>query len=792
MGDTVRQPSFGRGVLDPTLHARTDLEGYRTGLSVLRNMVVMRSGGVQNRAGFKFLAPTKFATTAASSVRIIPFIFNTDDGNAYAIEVGDLYMRFYKNGAQIRKTAVNISGITAANPGVITTGAAHGLVAGEEFYVSGIVGMKELNGRWFKAGTVGGGGTTVELLDRDSANINTTSYTTYVSGGTTEEVFELTTTYDEDDVFDLKYSQLNDVMILTHPTYPVRSLVRSSDTSWTISDTLFGPGKSAPRVLVGTRGAAGALTAKYKVTAVFRPGLFQTNGFESLPGTEDGFVISAITNADPGVVTTSASHGYSDDDYVRIAGCTGISGINEREFRINVTGATTFELVDIDTTSLGAYGASGACARTTVVITSSATPTTAAPNTFTIGTVGFFNAASVIAESDIIRYDYYKEHGGVFGYIGSSSGRTFSDTGVVSPDTADVPPAYGEIFNSTDNYPSCSCFHQQRLFFANTNNEPNGFWGSESGNFYTFTPRDPQNSSDGFQAELVGRRALQIRSLVALGKLVAFTSEGEYVVNGDSSGAITFRDVNWAQVSENGSNNTQAMLVNSSSLYVQSRSSMVRDLVKTPVQVDGYDGDERSIWASHLFRGYTITDSAYQQVPESMAWFVRSDGDLNAMTYIREQSMFGWHSHDTQGTFESVCTVPESTEDSLYAVVSRTVNGSSQRYIERLNTRHIGPDAEDVEDNVFVDSSISFDGRNTGAITMTLSTGTVWTAGTTLTITASSAYFNADMVGDKINVTDSAGTVAHCLITVSTSTTVMSVTSDIDIPAVMRNAAPTP
>jgi hypothetical protein len=224
---------------------------------------------------------------------------------------------------------------------------------------------------------------------------------------------------------------------------------------------------------------------------------------------------------------------------------------------------------------------------------------------------------------------------------------------------------------------------------------------------------------------------------------------------------------------------------------VQARGGSVRDLIKTPTQIDGYDGDERSIWSNHLFRGYTIVDDAYQQMPDSVAWFVRSDGDLNAMTYVREQSMFGWHRHDTRGTFESICSVPEGTEDYLYAVVSRTINGSSQRYIERMATRVIGPDSDDVKDNVFVDSAISFDGRNTGATTMTITTGTTYVAGQTLTLTSNPAYFNADMVGDKINVTAADGDVMHLTITASTSTTVMSVTCDENIPTNLQNTART-
>jgi hypothetical protein len=792
MSDTVRQPSFARGELDPALHSRTDLDGYRTGLATLRNMVVMRAGGVQNRAGFEFLAPTKFATTSGSSVRLIPFVFNTDDGNTYAIEAGDLYFRFYKNGAQIRKTAVNISAITQANPGVITTGAAHGLLAGEEFYVSGIVGMKELNGRWFKAGTVGGGGTTVQLLDRDGNNINTSSYTAYVSGGTTEEVYELTTTYDEDDVFDLSFAQLNDTMIFAHKSYTPRKLIRTSDTSWTIENVRWGPmtsitsGDETGQVTATntTVGAAGSNTYRYRVSCIAAG-----TGEEGLTGFSGTQAITGATQANP-VQITANSHVMKNGDVVIFTSVGGMTELNvglatrQKEFVVTNTATNTFDLLGINGTSFTAYSGSGFVLRTHSTATNCAAPTPSAP------TVTTWTLPSGVTYDEVQKFAVYREVNGVYGFIGFSAGASFSDIGV-TPDTGDTPNIYYNPFIGSGNYPSKVCFYQQRLIFANSTNNPNTIWASKIGRFYDFSVRDPQQDGDSIEFQMLGSRAMQIRSMIDLGRLIVFTTEGEYVINGDANGALTPFEINPRQISGNGSADLAAMIVNSSALYVQARASIVRDLIKTGVTVDGYDGDERSIWSDHLLRGYTVSDSAYQQVPDSIAWFVRSDGDMVAMTYVREQSMFGWSKHDTQGTFESICAIPEGTEDALYAVVSRTVNGSSVRYIERMQTRYIGPDDEDVEDNVFVDSSITFDGRNTGATTMTITTATTYVAGQTLTLTASASYFNADMVGDKINVTSATGDVMHLLITASTSATVMSVTCDETIPANLQNTART-
>ena len=77
--------------------------------------------------------------------------------------------------------AVAVTAVTAANPGNVTTGAAHGLVTGDRVRFAGVVGMVELNANVVYAATV---------IDAThfTIGVNTTGYTTYVSGGTVTQV----------------------------------------------------------------------------------------------------------------------------------------------------------------------------------------------------------------------------------------------------------------------------------------------------------------------------------------------------------------------------------------------------------------------------------------------------------------------------------------------------------------------------------------------------------------------------------------------------------------------------
>lgn len=73
-------------------------------------------------------------------------------------------------------TAVGITAATQANP-VVITDAAHGLTEGQRVYISGVVGMTEINDRFFEIGAVVTD--TFELVGEDGLG-----HTAYTSGGT--------------------------------------------------------------------------------------------------------------------------------------------------------------------------------------------------------------------------------------------------------------------------------------------------------------------------------------------------------------------------------------------------------------------------------------------------------------------------------------------------------------------------------------------------------------------------------------------------------------------------------
>jgi hypothetical protein len=220
--------SFTAGEISPRLEGQITLEKYRQGLSELTNMVVMPHGGVTRRPGTEFLGEVK---NSAAKARLIPFQFKTSD--TYILEFGPQTMRVYRNGMQVLTgSAKTITAVTKANPGVITS-SSHGFSNGDEIYITGVGGMTQLNDRNYivtNATT-----NTFTLTDLFGAAINTTSFTTFTSGGTADKIYQISTPYVEADLFELRYAQSADTMYIVHPSYDIRVLSRTGSAAWTLS-----------------------------------------------------------------------------------------------------------------------------------------------------------------------------------------------------------------------------------------------------------------------------------------------------------------------------------------------------------------------------------------------------------------------------------------------------------------------------------------------------------------------------------------------------------------------------
>jgi len=381
-------------------------------------------------------------------------------------------------------------------------------------------------------------------------------------------------------------------------------------------------------------------------------------------------------------------------------------------------------------------------------------------------------------------YNVYKLTGGVYGFIGRSTSTTFVDDNILA-EAEDSPPTDRTIFNGTDDYPATVTYHQQRLAFAQSNNDPQKVWMSQIGNYHNFNISEPLKDDDAVTFTIASSQVNEVRHLVALSDLVILTSGGEWLMVASDGKVVTPSSIAVKPQGYRGISEVPPLVIGNTIIYVQSKGSIVRDLAYA-LDSDSYTGNDLTVLSNHLFAGKNIKEWTFAQAPHSVVWTVLDDGSVAALTYLREHEVWGWSRHDTDGTFESTCSVAEGSEDATYFVVNRTINGTTKRYIERLQSRVF----TDVADAFFVDSGLSYDGTHTGSVSMTLSGGSSWTHTEDLTLTASSATFSSGDVGNTIVITIGSDTLV-CTINAYTSTTVVTVKAGRDVPTAFRAVAST-
>ena len=223
--------NFTAGELSPRLDGRTDLTKYAAGCSNLENLVIYPHGAAARRPGTTHVAEV---ADSSKKTRLIPFEFSTTQ--TYILEFSNLKIRFFKDNGAILEGDKTITGITQANPAVVTSNS-HGYSNGDEIKITSVVGMTEVNNKRFLVAGVTTN--TFQLTDKDGDNINSSGYTAYSSAGTANRVYTITSPYLEAELFDIKFAQSADVMYITHPNHEVEKLTRTGHTSWTLTDVDF-------------------------------------------------------------------------------------------------------------------------------------------------------------------------------------------------------------------------------------------------------------------------------------------------------------------------------------------------------------------------------------------------------------------------------------------------------------------------------------------------------------------------------------------------------------------------
>jgi hypothetical protein len=366
---------------------------------------------------------------------------------------------------------------------------------------------------------------------------------------------------------------------------------------------------------------------------------------------------------------------------------------------------------------------------------------------------GHFNTITWTDAAGAVRYNVYKKINGLYGFIGQgAAGAAGVVDSNITPNVSVTPPIANDPISAANDYPSGVGYYQGRRWFGGSNNKPLRLSATRSGTESNMSYSIPTQANDSITVNLTARQNSTIRHIVPLSDLLLLTSGAEWVVQSSDTGPITPATVNARPQDYIGASNVPPVVTAGAILYPQDRGGRVREL-SFQWQQQGWRSADASIMAPHLFDSYTLTGSGYVRAPSSSAWFTRSDGYLLGCTYVPEQQVLAWHQHNTQGTFENICVTPEGTEDVLYAITNRTLNGRTVRSVERKRTRLFGT----LPFAFFVDCGLTYNGAPATVIS-----GLWHLVGMTVSILADGAVLPPQVVSAAGTITlDTAASVVH-------------------------------
>lgn len=534
--------------------------------------------------------------------------------------------------------------------------------------------------------------------------------------------FEIVTPYTEDQLRELQYAQLNDIMYIAHGSHAPMKLSRLADDDWTLTKVAFAypplVDMNTGAVTIASSAASGSATLTAS-GALFQSGHVGSQWAIQWPRTSS----SLNETIDANKISTATLDIQGDWTITTVGTWIG-----------------TVRILRIPTAAMDANGGAGFTAYEVVREFNSQ------------GTARNFTATG--SETDRvglkIQIANYTSNTNARVFLESTdfnSGGTVTINSVASGTSAGVTvnkwlgsaitatTQWSEAaFSGVRGYPRTVCFHEQRLCFGGTAAQPNTIWCSRVDDFENFQLGTKED--DAIQLTIASNEGNRITWMFSQKQLIVGTSGDEWTVGGATdSEPFSATNISARRQASYGSKYMRAVLLNDVLLFVQRRGRKVRELVYKFEQ-DGWVAPDLTVLSEHITQG-ELVELSFQQQPDAVLWAIRGDGVLIGMSYERDQEVVAWHRHITEGAFESVATVYGlgGDDDEVWFSVRRTINGTEKRYIERFK-----PDFRSTFDNEAKDDWWYLDcaGRYEGA-PATVITGLSFLEGKSVSILADGA-----------------------------------------------------
>lgn len=573
---------------------------------------------------------------SAKDTIVLPFEFSADD--SYILEVGDLYIRIYKDSAPVL--------ISAGGPQVeITTTFAVADIRSIHFTQSGDV-LFLFHGSY---------------QQRKLSRVSDTSWSINVQTYAPPPSFEAD-------------ANLGDTLAPAANT--------GTGVIFRAGSAIFLAADVGRQIIAGAgKAVITSVTNTTEVVADILDAFSQSN-------TAAGATVDTAT-----VFGASVAHGLSAGDFVLLTSGAQSGQIREiasigtvddfvlvSAFGANQTGTSWRRVVPIANGSWGLRYAPQTTLDPDISTPVGATVTlVAGAAAFRAADIGKY----IVVYGGVVRITTFDSTTQVKGILESAMGDTTDPT----PDAVPAGAWFLETasWSAGTGYPRTGEFYQGRLYQASTDAQPTTFWGSRSDDFDNYAIGVTEE--DAVEYPMASRQVNRIEWLADNEDLIIGTTGTEHraVGSGNTNTPLGGDTIPYVtRKSKNGCAPIQPVTVNDVVLFVD-RSR--RKIMKMPFQpdVDGFATKELTVGAEHITESLVrLGPLAFEHRLDPRLWFVREDGTLVTMTFFPEEKINAFTRLVTDGTFESVANIanPDGGEDQKWTSTKRTINSLTKRFIE--------------------------------------------------------------------------------------------------------------
>lgn len=722
------QYGFTGGEISPLLIGRGDLDKYDLGLALARNFFIDHRGGLSSCPGTIFV---DFVMEDDKPTKYFPFKFAPALESTYVMLFGHHYIRFVQDGAYVLEPGKDITDVSAAAAGVVTS-VAHDFSDGDWIKIYDLEAPLELNQQTFVV--TNSTTDTFELYNTFGEAVDTSALSAYTTGGHVYRIYTVATDYDAYDLRVLRGHQSRSQITLTHPEYKPRALIRTSDTDWAIADIEFGNSLPVPTTLAITSSTAGTAGVGFTVTSV------DADGQESLPAQ---YTFS----------TTVANIVTAEGTSIKFSWTPTAGTVHYRIYRTQVTPVGT----DISRSQpLGFVGISfGPEFIDNNIVPDFAQTPPMYQNPFADGAIQYievtdggsgYTRLSVVSASvgtGFVGQAIVNESGVLLAIAIIKGGEGYTTATVISVTIGSGASVSVELTPATGNNPAVSTVFQQRQVFAATTNNPLTIWASKPRKFSLFDTSLITAANDAYSFELESEEVAPIRHLLPSRQGLVLLSQALISQLSASDGIVRATDAVADPQTYVGSSLVPPLVVDVDVIYIEGKGQTVRLLTYSDYQ-KLFLAQNLSVLSSHLLTSTKpVLSWTYASDPFKLIHAVRADGAMLLMTLDKEQNVFAWTQRWTKGLYVDVLSLQEDETDTVYVMTQRLINGRWTKMIEQIASREFAA----VEEAWCVDCGL--------ANTVNMPDASIdasAASGEDVIFTASAAIFTADDVGAYLRV----------------------------------------